>query len=293
MVADRQRPELLAIVGPTASGKSDLALKLAKEFTGEVITADSRTIYKGMNIGTAKPSASDQGAIKHWGLDLVEPGERFSAYQFQKYAREAIADIQKRGKLPILVGGTGLYVDSTLYRYKFGPDVDSEERKKLENLEVHELQDIISEYGYKMPTNLRNRRHLIRTIETRGHNENTKKIKHLANTLIVGLLPPDEVMIKNISGRVEKMFQDGLVEETKQLIIKYGQHILPSAGIGYVAVSDYINGLAPLEITKNNLIHDNWQYARRQRTWFRRNKFIQWFPDGKQAYEYIKTILNK
>src|SRR5476651_2207339 len=119
MVSTAQRPELIAIVGPTASGKSGLAMRLAKEFNGEIVCADSRTVYKGMDIGTAKPTKADQAAVPHWGLDLVKPGRVYNAGKFKKYAQATIADIQDRAKLPILVGGTGLYIDGVLYDYGF------------------------------------------------------------------------------------------------------------------------------------------------------------------------------
>lgn len=292
MVAGRQKTKLLAIVGPTASGKSELAMRIAQDFGGEIIAADSRTIYKGLDVGTAKPSSGDQKAIKHWGLDLVEPRQRFSAHQFQKYARQAIADIQKRDKLPILAGGTGLYIDATVYEFKFRPDADPKERKKLENLSIGALQAIILKNGYEIPVNLKNRRHLTRTIEAKGQ-KGTKQSKPPKNTLITGLMPPDEVLIKNIKSRVEKMFQSGLIEETNQLLELYGESILPSAGIGYTAAYDYIRGGISLEEAKKRFEQEHWQYSRRQKTWFRRNKFIQWFPDSQSAYEHIKTVLNK
>src|ERR1700681_366809 len=119
MAPTSKKPELLVIVGPTASGKSDLALRIAKKFNGEIIAADSRTIYKRMDIGTAKPSHKDQKLVVHWGLDLIEPGESFSAAQFKDYAEAKIAEIRSRGKLPILVGGTGLYIDSILFNFSF------------------------------------------------------------------------------------------------------------------------------------------------------------------------------
>src|SRR4051812_22066904 len=119
MASTQQKPELLVIVGPTASGKSELALKVAQEFRGEIIAADSRTIYKGMDIGTAKPTKEEQQLAPHWGLDLVEPGQTFSVYQFKKYTEERIEEIKKRNKLPILVGGSGLYIDGILFGFEF------------------------------------------------------------------------------------------------------------------------------------------------------------------------------
>lgn len=121
MEASRPKPKLLVIVGPTASGKSELALKIAKRFNGEIIAADSRTVYKGLDIGTAKPSKEDQQAVPHWGLDLVEPGENFTAADFKRYAKDKIAEIKDRNHLPIAVGGTGLYTDSLVFFTQLAP----------------------------------------------------------------------------------------------------------------------------------------------------------------------------
>lgn len=293
MVATPQRPELIAIVGPTASGKSDLALRVAKEFDGEIIAADSRTVYKDMDVGTAKPSPADQKRIKHWGLDLVEPGERFSAHQFQEYSEQVIADIQKRGKLPILVGGTGLYIDAILYGFEFGRDADPDERKELGKLSVEMLQAIILKNGYKMPVNLKNRRHLIRIIETKGHKA-AKHSKPSKNTLITGLMPPDDVLRSRINQRAEQVFDRGVIEETRKILSIYGeQKVMSTAGIVYKICLRLINQEISQKEAVSLFKKADWQYARRQRTWFRRNKFIQWFPDSQSAYEHIESVLNK
>jgi tRNA dimethylallyltransferase len=128
---------LVVIVGPTASGKSATAMRIAKEYGGEIICADSRTIYKGMDIGTAKPTAEDRRQVPHWGLDLVEPGQQFTAADFKEYANQKIYEIRQRGNLPILVGGTGLYVDGVIFNYRFGK-TNPELRKKLEQLSLDE-----------------------------------------------------------------------------------------------------------------------------------------------------------
>jgi tRNA dimethylallyltransferase len=258
-------PELLAIVGPTASGKSDLALRIAQEFNGEIIAADSRTIYKGMDIGTAKPSKVEQKLIPHWGLDLINPGESYSAFQFKKYAEAKISDIKKRGKLPILVGGTGLYVDSVLFDFGFVETKDSEQRNKLEELSVDQLQKLIKDRKYLMPENKNNRRYLIRTIERQG----------------------------KTYARSKRYFEQGLLKETKELIKKYGkENVQKTHGIAYIAslkfLENEIDGEEALELIQKQ----EWQYARRQRTWFRRNKFIRWFDSPTQAYKEIVRILN-
>lgn len=291
MVAAGRKPKLVAIVGPTASGKSLLAMMVATVYDGEIIAADSRTIYRGMDTATAKPDKGEQKAIPHWGLDLVEPGEIFSAYRFKDYAVKAIADIQKRGKLPIMVGGTGLYIDSVLYDFNFRPPADSKIRQQLEGRSVEELQQIIESAGYPMPANSKNKRHLIRTIETAGQ-QAARKPRPLPNTVVLGLLPPGETLRRNIHDRVEKMFQTGLLQETENLLQRYGEEAVISSGIAYRIVNDHLKGGLSVKEAKLKFEQADWQYARRQRTWFRRNKFIHWFGDPSAAFVYISKILN-
>jgi tRNA dimethylallyltransferase len=286
-----KKPELLVIVGPTASGKSALALKVAKEFNGEIIAADSRTIYKGMDIGTAKPSKKEQKLVPHWGIDLIDPGESFSAYQFKKYAEQKILDIKKRGKLPILVGGTGLYVDSVLFDFGFVENSNNEQRKELEKLSTKELQDMIKSLNHSMPENKNNRRHLIRTIERKGKIGTKRSLNN--NTVIIGLDPGPDSLKERINKRAEAMFEAGFINEIKELITKYGrQNLLKSRGIGYGPAVEYLDGKIDLENAKDKFKQGNWQYARRQRTWFRRNKFIRWFESSERAYKEIVRILN-
>lgn len=292
MVATAQRPRLVVIVGPTASGKSDLAMRVACDFRGEIISADSLTIYKGMDIGTAKPTKADRAKIKHWGLDLVGPGHRFTAAEFKRYAEEKIADIRSRGRLPIVVGGTGLYIDSLIFNFGFGADIDLRQRQKLEKLNIIELQNLIKKRGYTMPTNSQNRRYLIRIIERQG-DSGTKTDKLCRHTILIGLIPANETLKKKIHNRVEKMFKAGLIEETTRLIGRYGNESLVfKAKVAYGPAVEYLLGESSLEEAKMRLETAHWQYARRQKTWFRRNEFIHWFGSTEAAFSYIKSQLN-
>lgn len=267
-------------------------MRIAGEFDGEIVCADSRTVYKDMDIGTAKPSQQDQSRVKHWGLDLLEPGQRFTAYQFKKYAQNAISDIQGRGKLPILVGGTGLYIDSVIFDFGFRADFDQNKRKKLEALNIETLQDFIREMSLPMPFNLKNRRHLIRTIETNGQ-AGTRKNRLPKWIILVGLLPADKVLQSRIGQRAKQIFKDGVLIETKKLVQEYGKETLANTGgIVYKICLETLAG----KITEAEAIEkfqkSDWQYARRQKTWFKRNKYIEWFNSPKQAYETIKSRLN-
>ena len=292
MAARAQRPKLLVIVGPTASGKSGLALKVAKKFNGEIICADSRTVYQDMNIGTAKPSPKDTKLVPHWGLDLVKPGQRFTAAQFKEYAKDKISDIQCRDKLPIVVGGTGLYIDSLLFDFSFDDDVDYKKRQKLEGLNIDQLQTIIKQKKITMPENSQNRRYLIRAIEKNGRSA-VKKNQIFDGAIIVGLLPKDKELRRRINSRAENMFKVGIIDETRKLIKKYGKaKILKTAGIAYKICIGFLNGeydeAKAVELSRVA----EWHYARRQKTWFKRNKDIIWFSSANQALNYLVSYLN-
>ena len=292
MATTSSKPKLLVIVGPTASGKSDLAFKVAKKYNGEIIAADSRTVYKGMDIGTAKPTGQEQEEITHWGLDLVEPGQRFTVADFKKYAKAKIADIQTRDKLPILVGGTGLYIDAVLFNFDFRSDRSSLRRRFLSLQNVGKLQKIINKKGYTMPENNLNKRHLIRAIETKGRT-GTRQTDPDSGVLIIGLLPNDAELRARINERAESYFKKGLLEETKSLLEKYGaRKISKTGGIAYNA-SPKLFKKEITEVDATDIIQkEEWQYARRQKTWFKRNKFIRWFEDSRQAYKEIVRLLN-
>lgn len=259
MATTKRRPSLLVIVGPTASGKSALAHRLARKYNGEIISADSRAIYKDMDIGTAKPAPKEQKGVPYWGLDLVEPGQKFSAKQFQRYAKRAIKDVQKRGKLPLLVGGSGLYIDSILFDYSFLPNTSRD------------------------PINPRHR--LI------GSYAKNQKIAN--GILIVGLLPSIDELRSSIKKRTDKMFTQGVVNETKLLMLKYGKKaLLSSTGIAYLACLRLLDGELNLAQTKELAATKEYQYARRQKTWFKRNKNIKWFENSELAQAYIEQLLN-
>lgn len=286
---DKGKARLVVVVGPTASGKSKLAMRIAKNFNGELICADSRTIYKGINIGTAKPTPKDQKAVKHWGLDLIKPGQRYSAARFKDYAESTIADIQKRGKLPILVGGTGLYLDAVLFDYSFAKQSANPIYSLLPNAA---LQKIIAKKGWLMPENLKNRRHLLGTIRRRGE-AGKRQENPRDGALIIGLMPSDELLKKRIALRAEEMFKMGVINEARTLFQTYGLKAFSgSDGIIYRIIASMFKG----EISQDEAVElfkkADWQYARRQKTWFRRNEHIKWFSTPDQAYMLVKKQLS-
>lgn len=252
--------KLIVIVGTTASGKSAAAMQIAQEHDGEIICADSRTVYKGMDIGTAKPSGEDRATVPHHLLDVVEPNQPFTAAQFQKLANAAIADIQKRGKLPVMVGGTGLYIDSVIYSYSFKPT----------NPELRDEQ---------------NPRHL------KASDQPPQKQTLRPNTLVLGLDCPTDVLKERIKARVDQMIEQGLEAEVEGLVTKYGWEAEAMKGIGYREWQAYFAGPRnPEDLikTKELISKNTWQYARRQRTWFKRNQNIHWQLANEQASATIE-----
>ena len=287
----KSRGPLVVIVGETASGKSALALKIAKKFKGEIICADSWTVRREVNVGTAKSSQEDQKVIPHHLLDIVGPDEDFTAAVFKRLANKAVADITSRGKLPIMVGGTGLYIDGVIFDYGFLPEGDREKRKKLNNLSSEELQSEVSTRGLSLEgIDVQNKRRLIRLLETNG----AQPTKHTLrpNTLILGFKIPKDELQNRIEERVRAMFEDGLETEVKELAKKYGWECEALKGIGYQEWQGYFNGTQNLEETKAKIIKSTLDLAKRQRTWFKRNSSIQWADDPSDIVEIVTTFLN-
>lgn len=279
---------LITVVGPTASGKSALAMRVAEEFNGEIICADSRTIYKYMDIGTAKPSAEERARIPHWGLDLVEPGEIFTAADFKKYALKTIAEIRSRGRVPILVGGTGLYVDGVIFDYAFG-DPQPELRKMLEEKSLEELKEYCENNNIMLPENHQNRRYVIRAIEQKSINS-TRLSTPMPNTLVVGIATNRDELRRRIEARSEQLFAAGMVEEAKMLGKKYGWDSEAMTGNIYKLVKQFLDGDYDEATLRQKFITADWQLAKRQLTWLKRNPHIHWL-DRDAAYEYIKEYL--
>lgn len=248
---------LVSVVGPTASGKSELAIKIARAYNGEIICADSRTIYRGLDTGTAKPTSEQRREIRHHLLDIVEPNQDFTVADFKKLAEEAIENVAMRGKLPILVGGSGLYIDAVLYDFEFA-----------------------SSGAVRNP---KNPRHLSPDIET-------KKSKLRPNTLIIGLSVEREEIRKRIEMRVGQMVEQGLVEEVRRAVAKY-----PNAKAllapGYKAITRYIAGDNSLAEAKSDFVKKDYQLSRRQMTWFKRNQDINWIKNYSEAYKLIDNFL--
>lgn len=284
----KQSP-LIAIVGPTASGKSDVAMAIAQKFDGEIICADSRTIYKGMDIGTAKPSVADRARVVHWGLDLVEPGERFTVADFQHYALEKIEDIRQRGKVPLLVGGTGLYVDSVVLHYQFCPESAPQSRRFLQAMSIDELHEYCLKHNVELPENQWNKRYVIRTIERNG-GEGKRLFEPDATTTVVGIATEKQVLRKRIQERARLLFEQGVINEARTLAWQYGWDNEAMTGNIYRLAKQYIDQQITEEQLYDAFVVSDWRLAKRQLTWLRRHAFIHWI-ERDNAEQYIsKTI---
>lgn len=282
---------LIAVVGPTASGKTALAIELADKFNGEIICADSRTIYKELNIGTAKPTPKEQESVRHHLIDIVSPDQSFSAAKFKIMAKEAIEDITSYEKLPIMVGGTGLYVDAVLFDFNFLPPADEQLRKRLSNMTVEELRQEIIDKSLPMPINDRNPRHLARTIETEGKYGTKSQLR--PNTLILGVDPGLEEIKRRITERVDVMIKQGFEKEVKQVSDRYSWDAPGLQAPGYKAFCEWAENKINHEEVVARMTREHYLLARRQRTWFKRNKSIHWLNNREEAVEIVTTFLNK
>ncbi|MDD4358595.1 MAG: tRNA (adenosine(37)-N6)-dimethylallyltransferase MiaA [Candidatus Pacebacteria bacterium] len=278
--------KLIVVLGTTATGKTDLAIKLAKEFNGEIVSADSRLVYKKMNIGTAKPT--DFQGIKHYLIDIKNPEEEYNVALFKKDAEKAIDNILKKGKIPFLVGGTGLYISSIVNNIDF-PEIkpDLKLRKELEEKteeELFEMYKLLDKEGAEL-IDKKNKRRLVRAIEVakvRNFFKNTKR-KPKFDILELGISVEKEELKKRIEKRVDKMIEEGLEKEVKKLSEK--APILET--IGYGEWKEYNNREEVIERIKIN----TFKFAKRQMTWFKRDKAIKWIKSYTEAKKEIKKFV--
>lgn len=288
-MSNKKQIKVIAIVGATASGKTAYSIELAKKINGEIISADSRLVYKGFDIGTAKPTKQERQGIPHHLIDIVEPEFDYSAGLFQKQAREVILEINSRGNVPIIVGGTGLYIDILLKNFdlpQIPPNKDF--RKNLANTDVHYLFELLknkdSEAAESIDSN--DRKKIIRALEiiattgkplkqSRGILQQEFDIQWIGRNF-------DRITLYNrINSRVDTMFEQGLLDETKNLLEKHGKIPNLINTIGYREVIGYIDNKYSLDEAKELLKKNTRNYAKRQLTWFRKNTNIEWniYPD--------------
>lgn len=282
-------PPLVVIVGETASGKSELSLRLAQQFGGEIICADSWTVRREVNIGTAKPTPEERRLVPHHLLDVAGPDEDFTAVVFKRLAAAAILDIAKRGKVPILVGGTGLYIDGLLYDYGFLKVGDRKDRQELSSLDIPELLRKIAEEGIDLgDVDIRNKRRLIRLLETNGAVPTRQTLR--PNTLIIGLQIERDELKSRIIKRTDAMLAAGLDQEVRGLADRYGWDCEALKGVGYAQWKDYFLGTQNVTETRQRIIQATLGLAKRQRTWFKRNKSIHWLTTPVNWHDCVDLV---
>ncbi|MBI2013237.1 MAG: tRNA (adenosine(37)-N6)-dimethylallyltransferase MiaA [Candidatus Colwellbacteria bacterium] len=290
------KPRIIIILGPTASGKSDLAVNIAKKLNGEVISADSRQVYNGLDIGSGKITKREMRGVRHYLLDVASPKKVFTVAQYQKLGKRAIKDILHRGKLPIICGGTGLYIDALIYDKKF-PAVPPNKklRAKLEKLSTTELFVRIKKLDPERAKTIekQNRRRLIRALEIIEELGKVPKIKTSSpyETLKIGIKLPRERLKKNITKRLEKRLKQGMVKEVENLH-KSGVSWkrLDDLGLEYRYVSRYLRDMINHNTMKEMILRESWKYARRQMTWWRKDQSIHWIS-GK-INSRLNSLLN-
>ena len=331
-------PKMIVIVGPTASGKTGLGIEIAKKVNGEIISVDSRQVYREMDIGTAKvgtDQTSDHSISKdsesvslkdllqvrhdehqmylfkdvpvivegvpHWGMNLVSPDEEFSVADFKAYAEKKIAEIVKRGHVPILVGGTGLWMSAIIDNFDLTQT--SGDDKLREELQTRSLGDLFAEYKRLDPEGAEiidreNKRRVMRALEVtkltgKPFFEQQRKGVPNYDVLQIGLLVEREVLNDRINERVDQMIAKGLVNEVRTLKEKYGGEIDAMTGIGYRQICEFLEGRVSLADAIDETKKATRKYAKRQMTWFKRDQRIVWVSDSKQAHGFVEKFLQK
>ncbi len=292
-------PKLIVILGPTATGKTKLAVDLASKLNGEIISADSRQIYKGMNIGTGK-DLKEYKKTKYHLIDVVNPNTRFNVAKYKKKVLNTIKNIIKRNKVPFLVGGTGLYISSIIDNYDI-PQIkpNKKTREKINKLSKKDQIKLLKKLDKKSLEfiDIDNPRRLERALEVclNGQKFSTsrKKGKPLFNILQIGLTFPREKINKKIDQRVDKMIKTGLIKETEKIIKKYGKKSAPLQTIGYAEIIDFLNKKTTLKKVVQLIKTHTHQFAKRQMTWFKRDKNINWIKNKTEATKLIRQFLNQ
>jgi tRNA dimethylallyltransferase len=298
-MSQASKPKILVILGPTATGKSDLAVALAKQFNGEIISADSRQIYKGMDIGTGKITKKEMLGVKHYLLDVVSPMTEFNVVKYKKLADKAIQEILSKGKLPIICGGTGFYIQTVINDQVF-PDVkpDQKLRAELEKKTTDKLLAILEKLDKNTFDRIdkNNRVRLIRAIEIAKTLGAVPTIKTTSsyNVLQIGLTVTDELLRERIYNRLIKRLDAGMLNEIKKLHkngLTWAK--MERFGLEYRYLSRFLTGKLSKEKMIGELNNAIWQYARRQKSWFRRDKKIRWFQlkEVKKIEKEIKRFL--
>ena len=303
-----QKEKVIVICGPTASGKTALSIELAKKINGEIVSCDSMQIYKDMNIGTAKPTKEEMQRIKHYLIDFISPDERYSVADYKKDAKKAIKEILQKGKTPIVVGGTGLYIDSLIYEIEY-QNIEFDEKyrnylekqvaeKGLEEL-YKQAKKIDPEAIEKISKN--DKKRILRILEiyhatgkNKTEQEKESRKKEVEYDYQVYALNWDRnKLYERIDKRVDIMIEQGLIDEVKEIYQKYKEFPTAMQGLGYKEVVEYLNGKTTKEEMIDKIKQETRRYAKRQLTWFRKNKQTTWLDAQDELQNNIKIILER
>jgi tRNA dimethylallyltransferase len=314
---ENMKKKIVAIVGPTGSGKTSLSITLAKKYHGEIISADSRQIYRGMDIGTAKTIPDDKlritncelpitsFGIPHFCVDIKNPNEDYSVVNFKRDADSAITEIARKGKLPMLVGGTGLYVWAVLDNLDI-PEIKADPKLRArikEDVEEKGLASVFAELVKLDPeaayvVDPKNPRRVVRALEValitgKPFTAQRKKKDSPYDALKLGINPPPEILRERINLRIDIMMKDGLLDEVKRLVETYGEKCVAFDAIGYREIISYLHGGISLESAIELMKSNTWHYAKRQMTWFKRDKDIHWMTNEAEAEVLVKNFLKQ
>ena len=301
-----KKQKVIVICGPTASGKTALSIELAKKIKGEIVSCDSMQIYKEMDIGTAKPTKEEMQEIPHYMINTIFPNERYSVADYKKDAKKAIREIIKKGKVPIIVGGTGLYVDSLIYEIEY-PDIkfdekyrqELEEQVRKDGLEklYNKAKKIDPEAMLKISSN--DKKRILRVLEiykatgkTKTEQERKSREKEPEfDYLVYGLNMPREKLYERINLRVDIMIKQGLIKEVEEIYKKYNEFPTAMQGLGYKEVVEYLEGHLTKEEMIEKIKQETRRYAKRQMTWFRKNKQTIWLDTENTKQNNLQIIL--
>lgn len=300
--------KIIIVVGPTASGKTQVGIQLAKKFQGEIISCDSMQIYKKMNIGTAKVTEKEKQGIVHHLIDILDPQNEFSVNEFQDLAFHKIMEIQEKGHLPILVGGTGLYINSITYHLNFNNiQKDNQIRQKLKEISNEKGSQHLYDYLYTIdpkscetihPNNINRLIRAIEVYELTGNkysdsNTNFRMENNDFDFIMVGLTDHREKLYERINQRVDQMLKDGLVDEVRHLTLSTDVNAQSMQAIGYKEVLSYLKNEISYQQMQEEIKQNSRRYAKRQLTWFRRDQRIRWFShsDYKDFQNMMNSIL--
>ncbi len=303
-----RKPKVIVICGPTASGKTGLSIELAKKINGEIVSCDSMQIYKDMTIGTAKPTKDEMQGIKHYLIDCVSPEERYSVADYKRDATEAIENIISDGKVPIIVGGTGLYLEALIYNIEYNEiETDLEYRENLEKIEKEEGLEKLYQMAEKIDKiamqkiSHNDKKRIFRVLEIYHSTGKTKteleaesrKQESKYNYVLFGITMDREKLYDRINKRVDIMIEQGLIKEVENLLKKYKEFPTAMQGLGYKEVVEYLKGFTTKEEMIEKIKRETRRYAKRQLTWFRKYKDLKWIDGLDNIQNNINIILEE